>query len=370
MNKIAIVTILDGCNYGNRLQNYALYKVLSEMGNEVQTLKRGSSRDLSPMKRCVHFIKQGIRKCIGLPDNLLFFKRKHIFDEFTKKNIALSKYVLANNIAPNNINDEFDFFIVGSDQVWNANFDFVREDIKNYLLTFATPDKRVAYAASFGTNTIPEDLLDLYALELSKFNAISVRELEGANLIRNLISKEIEITLDPTMLLTKREWQDIKQKPRYINEDERFVLTYIMSTRTEVLDKHISEVASSYSAEVINLDIEFLDSDKIENKKHYLTSPSEFLWLIENAECVITDSFHACVFSLIYHKPLLLYRRQGLDMSNRIETLMRSVDSDCIFDDYNNPSLLPCECDFCKVDKLLEKARDLSYSWLLKTLEM
>ena len=368
MAKVGIVTIVDGCNYGNRLQNYALSKTLTDMGFRVVTIQRRSSRDLSAIRLVMSFAKHLIKCFLGKPHKLFYYRRRVVFRLFNRKYIPFSDEILAYNKHPNGINDRYEFFVVGSDQVWNANFDFIKEDLSNYLLAFASREKRVAYAASFGSSSIPSDFKAEYEKELSWFASISVREDAGVKLVEEFTGSRPELVADPTLLLSKRDWESIMKKPKYINENVKFVLTYIMSNRTTLLDQHIRRIANRYSADVVNLDIEYIDSRKVTNLNHFLTGPSEFLWLIKHAECVITDSFHASVFSLIFHKPLLLYKRQGLDMSNRLKTLLDSVGVDCIFDDYDNPALVPMSYDYDNVDSNIRIIQAQSYKWLARNL--
>ena len=371
MAKIGIVTIVDGCNYGNRLQNYALHKTVTKLGYDCVTISRRSSRDLSPVRFLFSFAKQFIKMCLGKSHRLYFFRRRKIFRKFNLDYIPFSSIVLAHNQAPQGFENAFAGFIAGSDQIWNVNFDFIREDLDNYLLCFAPGKKRISYAASFGVSSIPKEYRNRFSAELPKFSHLGIREQEGTKIVEEF-GCMAEAVLDPTLLLHDYEWESVMKKPQFIHDEngEKFIVTYVMSTRTSLLDSHIDEIKEMYGAtQRIDLDIEYISSDKIRNPQYYLAGPCEFLWLIKNAQCVITDSYHASVFSLLFHKPILLYNRQGLDMSNRLKTLMDLVDADLKFDDYDSPHLVPHTIDYSKADRLIEVERQKSLEWLKASLE-
>lgn len=105
--------------------------------------------------------------------------------------------------------------MLGSDQIWNPDFWFVREALDFYFGTFAEPQKRIAYAASIGVDQIPKELEDKYIQELSALKSISVRETQGAQIIQNLTGRSVPVVLDPTMLLTEQAWTALEKKPNY-----------------------------------------------------------------------------------------------------------------------------------------------------------
>ena len=155
MEKVGILTITDGANYGNRLQNYAMQAFLTSLDLDVETIQRETPRDKHGIVLLKHLAKQYIKRLIGRKNtDFALRERKRKFSEFNRTYIRFSNTCLSNNQAPEDLKNQYDYFICGSDQIWNANFDVVKCDIKNHLAAFAYPHQRIAFAASFGTNSI------------------------------------------------------------------------------------------------------------------------------------------------------------------------------------------------------------------------
>ena len=370
--KIGILTITDGANYGNRLQNYAMQIFLSSLGYEVETIRRSTPRDAIGIRRIIFLLKDLLKIVIGM-QNTFFCKRRRIeiFNDFNKSYIFFSKYCLSNNKAPKELKNEYDYFICGSDQVWNANFEVIKCDIMNHLAAFANPKQRIAFAASFGTPSIANGYEDVFKNELSKFKAIAVREDAGKEIVDRLTNKQATVVLDPTLLIRRDDWEKIEKKPSYI-EKERFIVTYFLGGRNPKMEKYIDELSREKNARVINLDIEFLSDDKIQNKDVFYTTPDEFVWLIHYAECVLTDSFHASAFSIIFEKPFVVFERiateAGNNMESRIDTLLYKFNLLSCRDDICNPSLRPNKPDYSKIDELINFEREKGINFLKESL--
>ncbi len=306
--KCAILTITDGTNYGNRLQNYAMQEILQLLGFETETIKRKTSRDLAVFRYTIYKTKCIIKRIIGRSNsNRGNGKRTERFAEFNKKYIIFSKYCLQNNKAPTKINNKYDYFVCGSDQIWNTKYAFVRDDIKNHLAFFASPQKKIAYAASFGTDQVDEACRNVFAELLPSFKAIGVRECAGVAIVKDICGRDdAQSVLDPTLLLPKEKWEQIARKPKYIG-DKKYVLTYFLGGRSLEISNRINEICELLHCTAINLEKENKADKAIEDIDIFSTAPDEFVWLIQNAECILTDSFHACVFSIIFGKTFVAY---------------------------------------------------------------
>lgn len=366
--KIAINTIMDGANYGNRLQNYALQTVLENMGCDVETLQKTTRRDIKGIKKIRHIGVEIIKKVLGKNGDWNKRKRYSRFRKFNHKYIKLSKYTIGYGQAPLELNQIYDFFVSGSDQIWNTKFDIIEDDIDNYLCKFASANKRISYAASFGTNELEEKYISLFKSELSKFQRISVREEAGKQIVEKLCGCEATVVLDPTMLISTRQWLEVASKPSYL-EEEDFIVTYFMSGRNLEIEKYIEKVKKHYNAKnVINLEIEFLGDNEIENKPMYQSDPAEFVWLIANAKCVLTDSFHSTVFSILFHKPFCVFERQavemGNDMGSRIDTLLTRFGLEQYKDNIDKPKIVPDEYEVERIEQKLAEERKTSLMFL------
>lgn len=367
--KIGILTLTDGSNYGNRLQNYALQKTLEKLGYDVETIKRTTFRDLSRKEKRISILKDTVKRLIGKKNTSFWArKRKVIFDEFNEAYINFSEDILHNNMAPSDMGDKYDYFVCGSDQIWNARYEIVSEDIGNHLAHFAQGKKRIAYAASFGTTDIAPGYENIFEKELKKFKSIGLRETSGVNIVKKYADRDdAVVVLDPTMLLKKEEWVKIERKPQYIT-DTPYIVTYFLGGRDKETTEYIQLIADNHNATIINLESEFLCDGDISKADVYLTGPDEFIWLVHNAKCVITDSFHATVFSILFHKPFAVCQRKSAEKENNVETridtllTMFSLCENKI--DVSDLGCVPHDYDGNQIERVLDRERQRSIEFL------
>lgn len=341
MKKVAIVTI-ESMNFGNRLQNYALHQVLKFHDYYVKTLHRN---------HIVGGCKANLKRCV---QNILQTKGSK-FRQFDS-NIEYSSVIIGGDDYPQDLSEQFDYFIAGSDQVWNPHYNFVGT---SDLLAFAKPKQRISYAASFGVNEIPDEKKEVYAENLRLFKALSVREKRGAEIIKELTGRNAQVVLDPTMLLTSEQWSKVERKSKFTPK-KKYALVYSLGEKSVDFEKAIN----LYGKEMEIFDIRSLQK----NGREIPVGPAEFLYLIHHAELILTDSFHASVFSILFHKRFITLKRLGIDMSSRIVSLANTIGAVDKFDEKNN---LDCSdgLDFVMVDQLIEVERKNSINFLKKALE-
>ena len=235
--------------------------------------------------------------------------RMYNIGKFTKKINTKLDFKIRNNL-----NEKYDYFIVGSDQVWNPNFWSKKCDHANIrFLKFISKEKRIAYAASIAIPEIPKDKEQFFQDSLNEMKAISMREKAGADLVKSLIGREVPVVVDPTILLFKEEWQKIEMVPEWYH-GEKYILTYFLGNPSPVIEN----IAKKNNWEIYNL----MDKN---NFDLYTSRVEEFIYLINHAQLVATDSFHASVFSILMNTPFLVINRQqkgAADMTSRIDTLM------------------------------------------------
>lgn len=368
MIKVARISIVGFNNYGCVFQNYALERVIMRYG-KVDTLFDNYNEHIFKyyVFDCgVKFIfkvlldKIGFKKCLWGRKAIFEVARAVRCKEFCDKNLNI-RY----DIDLKNINNEYDFFVVGSDQVWNPGgvrrFDRFRKrkvsDIK--FLKFAFPDKRIAYAASIAQPDIPPALRDSFIESVNAMKAVSVREVEGAALIEKYTGRKVEVVLDPTMLLTADAWIELERKPIWINENDKYLFTYFLGER---VDDIVQKIAIENNIKLINM-LDFNNFD------HYTTSPEEWIYLIHHAELVYTDSFHGTVFSILFKKPFVVCDRIGSgiysQMTSRIDTLLGKFGLEDRRGTKENGYMIdnPMEIQYGDVDGILaaEKAKAISY---------
>lgn len=356
MNDIGIVTIISD-NYGNRLQNYALSLIIEKMGLSVCTLFNIKRQPILRKLRLL-MIKNNSER-----------KRLSKFSEFNKKYIKNKIYYFGVDGKRNmNIIEWCEFklidlkfrkFIVGSDQVWNSYFTF-NSDLM--FLNFADYGKRIAYAASFGTDTIDERHVSLYKKCLSKIKHISVRENSGARIIDKLLNKDVDVNIDPTMLVNREEWLKVSIKPQ-CDIKKPYVLMYFLG---DILNEYRQYI---YQYAMIN-ELDIIDLTEMEpNQFWYNTGPSEFIWLIEHSKIIFTDSFHGTVFSILMQKPFIVFERvmKSHSMVSRIESLLGLLDlKDRMFHNqsYNDIKKI----DYFDTYKKLDVERKVAMEYLLNCL--
>lgn len=357
MKTIAIITINDNNNYGNRLQNYAVQEFCKKLdNNDIVTIKNNTALNNNKTIGC--YVKEIVKNILRKIKRLLTKNiRIKYFEEFNKK-IFFSKKKF--NWLYLKWLKKYDFFITGSDQVWNPNFGRLSEVD---LLTFVPDNKRIAFSASFGISKLPEECKEKTANELKKFKAISVREDDGKKIVEELTGRnDVEVLVDPTMLLSADEWDKVSKKPKQLKTN-RYILNYFLGDLSESRKKEIERIAKENNCEIINI----LDK----NSGFYETGPSEFLYLEKNAFLICTDSFHSCVFAIIYNRPFVIFDREdkNVSMNSRIETLINKLElENRKFEGKITEKIL--KHDYTNAYKILEKEKEKSYKFLSKALNL
>lgn len=320
---IGIITLphTNRFNYGGVLQNYALYTYLNNNGYPTDaihcsTYSIGNEIRLSIYNRFNIYIE---KKKYGFKvrrENCKTILRNKSFINFINNEIKPYKFKRYTNKTYHTINQRYRVIIVGSDQVWNPFWAVNEKTAVTYFLNFFDGEK-VSYAASFGTTYIPENKKKLYKNGLKNFNYLSVREYEGAKIIHSLIGKDAQVVIDPTMLLSESDWKSIEKRSPY-RENRPYILKYFLGNQNNEISQEVANVAK-------NLNCDIYDVSENYDNKFYTSGPREFIDLIDHAQAIYTDSFHAMVFSVLFNKPFVVYERDqdGMkSMSSRIDTFL------------------------------------------------
>lgn len=368
--KIGIVTITEGNNYGNRLQNWALQSVIESYGYTAETLFHYTYNPRWYLAQIKDIIKQLFHFFRREPHNLFYYKRAYKFRLFNKKNIRKSKLKIIDGKIGIGDLGKYNYFITGSDQVWNTELEIIPNNLEVYCLQFINCDKRISYAASFGTAQINHDYEDKFKRYLGSFKALSVRETTGAAIINNLISKNVPVVLDPTLLIKKKEWEIFAKKPKF-NLNKEFIVTYFLEKGNNVINLHKKLESKTPQYKIINIQGEFITSKDIKFSNIYCIDPSEFVWLVAHAKYVFTDSFHATVFSIIFNRPFMVYDRlySGKNnMESRIDTLLNKFSLSNHKAEWKNDIIYPCEFDELNIQRILNHEQKESKRFLEKAL--
>lgn len=326
-NSVGIITFTYGNNYGQRLQNIAMQEFLRKYFKEVYTIKQEE-----PYVSPIGIIKR-VSKNILKGEYITLLKRGKKFKEF---DLHISFFDIP--IGKDNLDSfpekKFDYFVVGSDQVWSPYSPDVNESM---FLTFTNYEKRIAIAPSLACEEIPNNLIEKFSNYFNGIKYISTREYKGSFLVSNIIKRKVSTIIDPTLMFDASFWAKYENKPRHKLPD-KYCLIYCLGNYEN--DNHINAICRNLKLETINM---------MEEKYYKAMGPGEFLYLIKKSSLVVTDSYHGTIFSYIYRVPFLNFFRKGsgIDMNSRFDTLYRKfnieprflgeIDDDKILDiDFNH----------------------------------
>lgn len=318
--KVAILTLPLHSNYGGILQCYALQTILKRMGHDVKVLSKP---------------RYGIRYYLMLPFIVFRNLFRRIFYREYVRIFELDDYILCENTDTfikkyirkdirrkfdNSITKKYDIVIVGSDQIWRPKYS---SNIECAFLSFLKDDniKRISYAASFGVDDCEytkEQLLKCSSF-LKKFNAVSVREYSGISLCENYFGVDAVEVLDPTLLLSADDYRelinDTVTKPSKGN-----MLVYILN-KTEEKINLVNRIAAERGLTPFWLDSPDEQNEKISLRECVKMSVEQWLRSFDEAEFVFTDSFHGCVFSIIFKKQFLAIGNEERGISRFLSLL-------------------------------------------------
>lgn len=308
--KVQIFTILD-YNYGNRLQNYALQEIFKKYNFDVSTFgsNRGCKNNI--MSRISdNFLKRNLKNLYRLLRNFKRHDYKKIngkaFKEFNRKLVFEKK-----------IDYNADYYITGSDQVWNLKL-FPSQ--YHFMLGFNKEKKKnIAIAPSICSYSLSKNDKDEISKYIYNFKALSCREEQGTQLLKDNFNVDCHTIIDPTLMLSKEEWMKIEKKPMYLKKP-KYILTYFLGTLSIDRRELINKLA----------DLEGLAIIEVPSfKRRTQIGPSEFIYLIHHAELILTDSYHALIFSYIFEKNVRVLTREQLGtigMNSRMESLKKILD--------------------------------------------
>lgn len=320
IKKIATITFHNSYNYGSVLQAFALQTYLKKIGYETKIIDFEYGDDYKQYKLFrtylyLHQPKSFLADLYRLKKNI---KRKKSFDEFTKKHLLLTSHHYVNEDDMSELNTQFDAFICGSDQIWNL--ECTKEIVPAYFLNFVANNKlKIAYAPSIASATFDGNKEELTNL-IGRLDSVSVREKSTIDSVKEYTDKEINNVVDPTLLLEVQDYRKIE------NNNMENVKEYIFFYQLEEDGFKMAKWCEKLSRQK-KLSIIYIYKDKIREFKNgeyaYGITPSEFLTLIDNASYVVTNSFHATVFSIIFGKKFCTFPTKN--SSSRMRDLLKNI---------------------------------------------
>ena len=353
--KVAIITFHWATNYGAVLQSYALQNILQRLGvDKVRII------DYYPKhyKKYRFFIKQTLKSIIrfdpkGIVRGLICISKETKIEHFRKDNLMRTQYFCSDKVLKNRL-EHYDVYFCGSDQIWNISFTENGEgrgkNTYTYYLDFAPNDAvKASYAASFGETEYKTKLIASIKQCLDRFDFISVREKTGVEILKKMNIDNAEIVPDPTLLLEKREYERFVKNESILG---KYAFVYILHGK----DNDAKSL------------VEKLHQDGYNILKSGDEGVEEWLTYIYNAECVLTNSFHGIVFSIIFERPFVAFFVSGSGMNDRIITLLGELGlGNRIFD--GDISIINNEIDWDSVKDKLNRYRKGGIDYLIRVLE-
>ena len=336
--KVGVLTWHYYSNFGSALQAFALQHTIERLDYKVSFVNYHNSKFGK-----VSQIKDDIRLILGRTIGKVPLK---IVDRFRYATICFShKYHHLGRITTDEkllpmLTKDYDVLVCGSDQIWAPNvFNPV------YFAAFAEKHiRKISYAASIGLNTIPEDLIPKYKELLQPFYAIGIREEEGKNLLKKSCNIDSTVVLDPTLLVDVSVYEKMQRKVQGIHKP--FLFCYFLN-KEHKYKENVERYAYEHNLQIVGVSDKASDSDWMIR----LTGlgADHFLWLINNAETIMTDSYHGSIFSLLFHKSLWIFQRfeesnpicqnsrirqlsNNFDLGHRIITATSQIDESTVID--------------------------------------
>ena len=360
--KIGLVTY-NNYNYGSSLQCYATQRYLDKTGNECVLIEKKESR--------MHALAEKLRlifvNCLISPGSIKLIKKqitaqssksltlskeslKAVF-RFKKNRIISEKYT---NTELKKIahSSRYDYFFSGSDQVWNGartdNYDL-------FFLRFAPKEKRVAWAPSFGGEEITKYNRSRYKKYIGDYFMLSVREKSGEKLIHELTGRESEVLCDPVMLLSGEEWRNQYRNNTQISIQKSYVLAFFIDEPSEKAISFMQSICKD-NTEIISFGYEYEKYNQLPFYRHLDGNPYDFLAIIDHAAFVVTDSYHATVFSALFHTKFAVFERKYTHFQNqsvRILDFLNEIKKTECFE----PNGINEKTEFYEADSYFERMR-------------
>jgi len=389
MKPVFLVTCYNQKNYGSVLQAFATQEFLNANSVPNQTVNTSGISNIIKKRKMAYFKRNvfsrdvlldkapylwlNIHKKLNSKLRSNIQARDKLFDEF-----AMSKFHLTESFS--NFDElacasakRAEAVLVGSDQLWlptNIEADYTTLNFVPEEIT------KISFATSFGIAELPKIQAEKAAKFLKRFNYLSVREQSGYILIEKLIHKSPTLVCDPVLLITAQQWRNYitKNSP----PEHKYIFCYLLGKERSHYRwaKELAEYTGLKIIAFTNLDTYIKLADEIVDVPYYNASPFELISLIANAEHVCTDSFHATVFSLMFHKQVYTFKRftkkTAMSTNGRLESLYKLFENDKPFINADTPieSAIESTPNHCAVDKAFSKLREISVNFLSEALNV
>ena len=341
------------------------------MGHEVEVIDRPGTIHRPFWRNAITFVKRVVLWAMGERVSLCYQKEYNEREHAKRKyvNMFVRKYVNRRVLSRYDLISQNDYqaIVVGSDQIWRICYIQRIGGVKICFLDFTKgwDVKRIAYAASFGIDkwnyTEEETMIAKKAIQ--RFKAVSIREKSGVSLCEKYLEYNDAVhVLDPTMLLTVKDYEQLVEQSEVTRNPEGEAMVYVLDS-TEEKDLYIANVVKKLGLQSFEANSKCEDSDA---SLEEITQPPVEQWLrgFRDSKFVITDSFHACVFSIIFHKPFIVIGNKERGLSRFCSLLEAFGLQDRLVQEQDTVNVLDMDIDWEKVDERLENMRIHSKDFL------
>lgn len=372
MEKVLLTTVFSGYNYGSSLQALATKTILKELGYDCRLVAMKSlvkGRDIRIKKLMTILIRSWLIRGKNGTNALSTYKGSYnkvmIGDSVTRFEKFTNEYLEPQYLSWNSMKrlaKECVSCFAGSDQIWNSSTMYVDP---MYYLRFAPAEKRIAFAPSFGRDFVAEYNKKKMSKWISEFACLSVREDSGIKLIKELTGRDAIHLIDPTLMVKGETWKKILSLQ---DKQGNYILTYFLDKPSESARRAIAELKETLKCEVIAIPYQFDDMGYCD--KVVPTGPIEFLDLINNAKCVLTDSFHGTAFSINLHTPFYVFGRNygtAHSQNSRIESILKMMNMQDRFEQKDIVGQLKA-INFEVSEQILSDERNKSRNYIINTI--
>lgn len=306
--RAGILTFHRASNYGAVLQTWALQQSLTNLGFEAKIIDYRTPQVEYDHRPRYAYKRYGLLRGIKNLGNKV--RRAQVFDAFRERALIQTSEYTTYELP--SIANMFDFFVVGSDQVWNETWGALDSSL---FLSFANEKQRYSYACSFGTESPDKHTLDVCKKYLPTFSGVSLREDSGRVFVEEKLGIPARNDLDPVLLMGADKWESFCDLP----EERGYILVYTVPRPVNLLD-FARRLGKNMGKKVVYLNNELFRACDLRHERY--VSPERFVGWIRNASVVLTNSFHGTAFSIVFKKQFLVETQTGGSFNNRSRELL------------------------------------------------
>ena len=370
MKNIGILTFQASHNCGSMLQAFALQYVMQrELDANVEIIDYSNKMSRVMYGLFDYRLSRGaIKKNLEKISHLLpYIKYRNEYLEFSKRYLKKSDRYLKNTEQLQEYSKKYDILIAGGDQVWNVR---CPDGGKEFYLNFTHDVRKIAFSPSLGGTNILKaaDDVDAYRKYVNEFEMLSVREPNGQKWLQELTGRDVKIIADPTLLLSKAEWQEVLPIPEV---EGNYIFCYAFYHNDAYVNEYLMKISQKLNMPVVIMDTKsyvFYHLDKYGFVKHPHTGPLAFLGLMKNASLVLTQSFHGTLFASLFNRKFWSYNipayfRSDDDRATAILDQMGLPEKYILIDDLLETDILK-EIDFKPVNRNIERLRNDALNYI------